>query len=332
MLLELLTERGTTSVDLADGTARVGGSPTDTMCLPGLPHGLLVLEVEGDRLTVTSTRSMRIGATLFPARVPRLLAPGEAITLPNDAVLRRAVRDPRSTANDASPARREVETAFVARALLRGAMAPECTRAAVLTCLAGPDRGTTFPVAFSDCILGRARDADIRLRDRATSRRHARLRRSGEHHVLTELSTTNGLYVNGSRLRGARTLAHGDVLELGVTVLRFDGGARAPAELTLATPPPRPSGDAGRHPACETPHVSADAPAPRLTQRDQARVARGEAAPRAREGDDARPEEAPLHESAPMARALRPLEVLLLALGALLALAGLTVTALMLRS
>jgi hypothetical protein len=140
--------------------------------------------------------------------------------------------------------RKVVETAFVAKELLgAGDLAIEQTRAATLTCVTGHDQGVVFPIAFAECVIGRADDADVRVRDRAASRRHATLIREGQQYHLKELSSTNGVFVNGLRVRGSREVKSGDVIELGQTMLRFDAHERAPREVTHvppASPPPAP--------------------------------------------------------------------------------------------
>jgi Inner membrane component of T3SS, cytoplasmic domain len=194
MLLEIVCNGETTPVDLADGTVKLGGGPNDDIVIAGLPHGLLTLDIEVERVTVTSIRSVRIGAALFPARVPRMLVDGEELKLPNDVIVRRAL----DQAKRAS--RKTVGTAFFAKELLAGDFAVEHTRAATLTCVAGVDQGNAFPVAFAESVIGRADEADIRVRDRAASRRHATLTREGKAWFVTDLSATNGVFLNGVRV------------------------------------------------------------------------------------------------------------------------------------
>jgi hypothetical protein len=236
MLLELGWNDETMSVDLRDGVVTVGGGPKDGVRLHGLPHGLLTLVVDAPRLTVTSLRSLRIGAGLFPARVPRLLLEGEALKLPNDVVLHRVVDAQRRGS------RERMDTAFVAKELLGGAgLEVALTRAATLTCVAGNDQGVVYPLDRAECVLGRANEADVRVRDRATSRRHALLTRRGHRAVVRELSATNGVFLNGVRVRTEAEVRPGDVLELGHTMLRYEEGARAPGEATVVEPQPPPA-------------------------------------------------------------------------------------------
>lgn len=313
MLLEIIWDREITSVDLLDGTIHVGGSPSDEIRLPGLPHGLLRLSIEGERVTVTSIRSVRIGGALFPARVPRLLVPGEDLKLPNDVVLRRAVDVQRRDA------RKAAETAVVVKELLAGELAPDQTRAAILTCLTGGDQGAVFPLAFTESVLGRGDDADVRIRDRAVSRRHASLRRHQDRYLLRDLCATNGVFLNGTRVKGSRPLKSGDIIELGLTMLRFDGPERSPEELPKVGAPRPPSPDGlvpADGPTAEVPQPSegpSSTPAPSETPEPVAAPA-------------PKPEGAP---AAPL-RGTR-WDVALVGVGALLAVTGTVLTVLLMR-
>jgi hypothetical protein len=232
MRIDIIWNQDTTEVDLADGLVTLGGGVDDSICIAGLPHALIALELEGAELRVTAQRSIRIGNALFPARVPRLLIEGEDLKLPNDVVLRR-VADPKKRES-----RKLMATAFVAHELLSGGeIAPQDTRAATLTCVTGFDQGRTFPIPFDENFIGRADDASIRIRDRAVSRRHARLFRQKRDFVIEPLSSSmNGAYINGKLLKGCTTLKTGDVIEVGQTVLRFDAAERAPEERTFVEP------------------------------------------------------------------------------------------------
>lgn len=238
MHLDIVWNEESTPVDLIDGAVTVGGGPKDDIRLDGLPVKLLTLEVDGPRLAIKCIRPLRVGNQLFPANVPRLVMPGEVLTLPNDVVVRRPE-------DDASRERRKNKsTDFLARELLSKELPELETRAATLTCVAGADEGHVYPIAFLDTSMGRGDDVDVRLHDRTVSRRHARLLHRGLSYFVEDLATTNGIYVNGQRVKDTQRLDTGDVLELGHTVLRFDEGERAPEERTviekLPTPPAPP--------------------------------------------------------------------------------------------
>jgi pSer/pThr/pTyr-binding forkhead associated (FHA) protein len=74
-------------------------------------------------------------------------------------------------------------------------------------------------------VLGRSRDCDIQLADPNVSRRHAELRQEGATFWIVDLESTNGVEVNGKRVKRAK-LDDGDTFTVGSTDVRF---AREPA-------------------------------------------------------------------------------------------------------
>ena len=68
--------------------------------------------------------------------------------------------------------------------------------------------------------LGRLPECDVTLDDPSVSRRHARIARSGESWSITDLDSTNGLKVNGTKV-GESDLVDGDRLQLGSVQLVF---------------------------------------------------------------------------------------------------------------
>ena len=69
-------------------------------------------------------------------------------------------------------------------------------------------------------MLGRSREADVRLADVNVSRRHAELRQEGATYWIVDLGSTNGLEVNGKRAERAR-LRDGDRITMGSTEVVF---------------------------------------------------------------------------------------------------------------
>jgi hypothetical protein len=69
--------------------------------------------------------------------------------------------------------------------------------------------------------LGRSRECDAVVDDANISRRHAELRPHGDDWTIHDLGSTNGIKVNGRRVRDA-TLSHGDRITLGVTDLTYE--------------------------------------------------------------------------------------------------------------
>lgn len=79
--------------------------------------------------------------------------------------------------------------------------------------------GPSYPIAGDQIDLGRNEGTVVLPEDRYMSPRHARLvRKDGEWYVR-DLGSTNGVFV---RLKAAHELVDGDLLLLGVEVLRFE--------------------------------------------------------------------------------------------------------------
>ncbi len=69
-------------------------------------------------------------------------------------------------------------------------------------------------------VLGRLPACDLTLDDPSVSRQHARISESGGSWQIMDLSSTNGVKVNGERVQ-ERALVHGDRIELGTVRLAF---------------------------------------------------------------------------------------------------------------
>jgi hypothetical protein len=93
-----------------------------------------------------------------------------------------------------------------------------------------PRRGTarlrvgqrTEIVGSAGAVLGRSRDCDVVLDDPNVSRHHAEVRPSGGSWIVNDLGSTNGIKLNGRRIRGPESLKRGDVIELGTSSVTFD--------------------------------------------------------------------------------------------------------------
>jgi hypothetical protein len=81
--------------------------------------------------------------------------------------------------------------------------------------------GTRREVTERRVVIGRSRDCDIQLSDANVSRRHAELRQEGASYWIVDLGSTNGMEVNGKRVKRAK-LRDGDTITLGSTELTFE--------------------------------------------------------------------------------------------------------------
>jgi hypothetical protein len=80
--------------------------------------------------------------------------------------------------------------------------------------------GRTHEITKPSVILGRSREADVRVADVNVSRRHAELRQEGAGYWIVDLGSTNGLEVNGKRTDRSR-VRDGDRITMGSTEIVF---------------------------------------------------------------------------------------------------------------
>src|SRR6188508_1794635 len=93
---------------------------------------------------------------------------------------------------------------------------PEPVREVVTLTVAGRAHEVTKP----SVVLGRSREADLRVADVNVSRRHAELRQEGATYWIVDLGSTNGLELNGKRTERAR-VRDGDRITMGSTEIVF---------------------------------------------------------------------------------------------------------------
>lgn len=245
MNVELMQGEAVVEVELIPGEHSVGGGAEDAVHFEGLGPALLHVRVDERRICVRASTPLQVDGVLIPPGVWRMLLSGETLELGSGCALRIAEE---TVTEEAAP-----PTGMVFRELLQHGT-PDPRGIPSLTCLTGLDMGRSWPLSEGVRVLGRGADAEIRIRDRAASRRHARLVAGTDGYLLESLGSPNGIFVNGKRLEGAQTLASGDVIEFGRTLLRIHLPAREEAPLPEA---PAPASDA------EEVHVSQEAQPPR---------------------------------------------------------------------
>jgi len=85
----------------------------------------------------------------------------------------------------------------------------------------GIDPGSRVDL-FGGVTIGRSPDADVQIEDRYSSGIHARIHaRSGAYYV-EDMGSTNGTYLNGSRLGYEAQLSDLDEIRIGDTEFRFE--------------------------------------------------------------------------------------------------------------
>jgi diguanylate cyclase (GGDEF)-like protein len=89
---------------------------------------------------------------------------------------------------------------------------------------AGPEVGTRYEIGDEPVFIGRHDDCSVRNLDGSVSRHHAQIARAvGGAHVVLDMGSTNGTYVNNQR-RQLATLADGDCLRVGNCLYRYFTG------------------------------------------------------------------------------------------------------------
>lgn len=106
----------------------------------------------------------------------------------------------------------------------------------------GRRKEQTLDLVDREYTIGRADDADVRVDNPLVSRRHALLSYREHAWRIEDLETPNGLYVNGSRVRG-HVLQPDDHIEIGQHVLIFQGVGDE--EFDVATQPGVPADSFG---------------------------------------------------------------------------------------
>jgi hypothetical protein len=101
----------------------------------------------------------------------------------------------------------------------------------------GPTVGKVYPLEAQELSIGRDDANRIVINDAEVSRRHARMELRGSAYVIQDLGSTNGTFVNGTRLSGIQVLNPGDTVTLGEgIVLAYESATDLNATI-LSTQP-----------------------------------------------------------------------------------------------
>ena len=83
--------------------------------------------------------------------------------------------------------------------------------------------GETFGLESRQLTVGRGAQNDVSIEgDEFASAQHVRVEPRRDGVWVSDIGSTNGTYVNGSRIDGPRKLRQGDVVRVGETELRFE--------------------------------------------------------------------------------------------------------------
>jgi hypothetical protein len=110
-----------------------------------------------------------------------------------------------------------------ASAMLRGGSPAAATARLVVLKSPALEESGDFVLDSAPLTVGRGEQNDVELRgDDFASAEHARFEPRRDGVWLTDVGSTNGTFVNGTRLERPRRLTPGDVIRIGNTDLRFD--------------------------------------------------------------------------------------------------------------
>lgn len=143
------------------------------------------------------------------------------------------------TANDNTP--EQLETRKTARASDPSVFGRPSLR---LVLLQGAASASAAPWLLSAAVMtiGRDSSCDISVADTSISRRHAQITRQPAGYFISDLQSSNGVYLNGQRLVGPAQMFAGDIVTLGDCLFRCEevaeDASHPPAEPASATNAP----------------------------------------------------------------------------------------------
>lgn len=100
----------------------------------------------------------------------------------------------------------------------------------VITDKRGRQRAHEF--AKREVLFGRAEKSDVVLDDGTVSELHARIVEKDKKHILVDLKSDNGVFVNKRRLRTPQVISEKDEIRIGTFLIKVtrDGAAASPPE------------------------------------------------------------------------------------------------------
>ncbi|MEK6222336.1 MAG: FHA domain-containing protein [Chloroflexota bacterium] len=121
----------------------------------------------------------------------------------------------------------------------------------------GPNPGKTFALSTNEAIVGRDVKNEVVINDSEISRQHFRLILQGNSYVIEDMGSTNGTYVNDTKVVGQVALKMGDVIRAGDNeVVVYEIAADPDATIASrgkAAPAPPPTPEKTPEPAPQAP-------------------------------------------------------------------------------
>jgi diguanylate cyclase (GGDEF)-like protein len=94
---------------------------------------------------------------------------------------------------------------------------------ACLVVIYGPELGKRAPLGQATFEIGRSSRSDLPIDQESISRHHARITFDGQRHVVEDLGSTNGTFVNDTNVK-RQPLKDGDQVKLGRSILKYMAG------------------------------------------------------------------------------------------------------------
>ena len=107
-------------------------------------------------------------------------------------------------------------------------------RAHYLVVIDGVEPGLRVELAGKNMVLGRTNPADVVVQDAQVSRNHCRVALVMGELFVTDLGSSNGTYVDGARITGARVVSPGERFTIGSTVFEHEFRSRREVESMRA--------------------------------------------------------------------------------------------------
>jgi len=90
-----------------------------------------------------------------------------------------------------------------------------------LTVMSRSGRGGKYLVTSRVCYIGREETNQVSIDDAALSKKHAKIVYSAGSFYIEDLGSRNGTFVNGDRVVRRSVLKDGDLIRLGLLILKF---------------------------------------------------------------------------------------------------------------
>ncbi len=226
---------GSQQLPLRAGVQRVGGEASADIAIPG-SNGVAAVTVAADGSVViarTSAESdVRVNGVLLGVE-PSPLIHGDRVEIGGQEL---RFADPNQAGSTQYVSSGAIADA-VARAKSSGPAKPTLASGGRLVSLVD---GREYAIPDAGIVLGRDASADVVIPANEVSRRHAQIAPDADGYALADLST-NGVWVNGTRVEKRQVLGRADVIKVGGEEFRFYADvARREAVVPEVAPVPGP--------------------------------------------------------------------------------------------